>query len=61
MLKSCKFVQAVKLCEFSIHIYVHGDFSVTLPSLPLEVLKEKKNNPSFFTSLISCLGRSGLF
>lgn len=55
MLKPFKFVQAFKLCEFSIHFYVGGDFIVTLPSLPHE------NNPSFFTSPISCLGRSGLF
>lgn len=47
MLKPCKFVQAVKLCEFSIHFCVAGDFTVTLPPLPLEVLREKENNPSF--------------
>lgn len=61
MLKPFMFVQAFKLCEFSIHFYVGGDFAVTLPSLPHVNLREKENNPSFFTSLISCQGRSGLF
>ena len=49
MLKPYKFVQAAKLCEFSIRFSVGGDFTVTLPSLQPEDLKEKENNPSFFT------------
>lgn len=32
MLKPFKFVQAFKLCEFTIHFYVGGEFTMTHPS-----------------------------